>query len=191
MSWKKWIVALATIMVTTQFVPASANRCGSNDCNFNLCDCDPCDRESVYADWLYWRTLKCDLDYVISAPGEEGPFNKLHSVCLDWDSGFRVGFLKACGDVDFGIHYTYFRTCESSKVNVDNSDDFLFRTRLVLEDQNFNLAQGKYDLDLNLVDAELGYALEVSDCLAARAFSGFRYASIDQKLQSALCGCGS
>jgi len=113
-------------MVTTQFAPASADCYESNDCGFSLCDCDPCDGWSVYADWLYWRTRKCDLDYAISI--NDDIFDKLHSVCLDWDSGFRVGVLKACGDVDFGIHYTSFNTSASS-----------YELDLIQSENNFDL----------------------------------------------------
>ncbi len=182
------MVALATVMVTTQVTPASAQNCGSyecetNDCGFSLCDCDPCDGWSIYADWLYWNTRKCDLDYAVTfGSGEEsGNIKSLNGVCPSWDSGFRVGILKACGDVDFGVHYTYFKSTDSAHVETENTigitqigDEFIGLSTV-------DYAGASYDLTLNQIDLEMGYAMEVSDCLAARLFSGFRYASIDQK----------
>ena len=56
-------------------------------------ECDPCDGWSVYADWLYWRTRKCDLDYAISI--NDDIFDKLDNE--------RVGHLMSLvSDHTFG-----------------------------------------------------------------------------------------
>ncbi len=191
MFWKKWLVALATVMVTTQVTPASAQNCGSyecetNNCGFSLCDCDPCDGWSLHADWLYWNTRKCDLDYAFTfGTGEaSGHIESLKSVCPSWDCGFRVGLQKMCGDMDFGVHYTYYKS--TSKSSTDNTHHGIARSQIggefaATSDGNIGYASGGYDLLLNQIDFEIGYGMEMSDCLAARLFSGLRYASINQK----------
>lgn len=186
MSWKKWIVALATVVTTTSFAPASAADCydcdTGSDCGFSLCDCDPCEGWSVYADYLYWTVRRCDLDYAFSY---DGTINGLYSVCPSYDSGFRIGVLKACGDVDFGVHYTYFKGKDSAYVTNENNS--IGQTRLnpgtfQIADGDIELATAGYSVELNQLDLELGYHLEVSDCLAARLFTGFRFANIKQDL---------
>jgi hypothetical protein len=191
MSWKKWMVALATFAVTTQVTPASADRydncCPSSDCGFSFCDMDPCDGWSIYVDWLYWRTRKCDLDYAVSGSLVDfGPVDDIlavdsvHSVHPSWDSGVRFGVLKSLGDMDVGIHYTYFQSKDSNSATPGG--DFILLPTLF---NSFGLlpatASGTYDVTLHQVDVEAGYHLEVSDCLAGRMFTGFRYANIEQK----------
>ncbi len=188
MSLKKWMVALATVLATTQLTPASAQNCGSyeceTDCGFSLCDCDPCDGWSIYADWLYWNTRKCDLDFAFKSDGSS-VIESLHSVCPSWDSGFRIGVLKECGDAYFGVHYT--RYCnDSSNHLLDESDGYIRRSQIGSEfsatvDDAIEYAAGSYKLELNQLDFELGFNLDFSDCLDARAFTGFRWASINQK----------
>lgn len=192
MSWKKWMVALATVVTTTSFAPASASDCyecdSGSDCGFNLCDCDPCEGWSVYADYLYWRVRRCDLDFAFTDASSDSSYvNKVWSVSPSYDSGFRVGILKACGDMDFGAHYTYFKSNDHLSVAQADIEGDLGQTRLTDNSLNVSaiqLARGDYRVELNQLDLELGYHLEVSDCLAARLFTGFRYANIKQEFSS-------
>ena len=196
MSWKKWIVALSTVVFTTQFAPANAggynNDCGSdcgydNDCGFSLCDCDPCEGWSVYADYLLWRVRKCDLDYAFTSVDDW--ITGGYSVDPSYDSGFRIGVLKACGDVDFGVHYTWFQSKDSDSVNAADLGVTLGQNKIVaggsfLGADPIALASSEYTFELNQLDIEMGYHLEVSDCLAARLFTGFRFANIKQHQDS-------
>ncbi|GEM_PF-2215965 len=194
MSWKKWIVALSTVVFTTSFAPASAGDCyecdTGSDCGFSLCDCDPCEGWSVYADYLYWRVRRCDLDYAFGyESGIDGRADRKYSVNPSYDSGFRIGVLKACDDLDFGVHYTWFQNCNDDSVDV-SSNGVLLGQVLLNPDAPFatapyQLAASNYKFELNQLDVELGYHLEVSDCLAARLFTGFRYANFKQKRTTA------
>jgi hypothetical protein len=189
MSWKKWIVALSTVVFTTQFAPASASSCNSDcgsssDCGFSLCDCDPCEGWSVYADYLYWRVRRCDLDYAFVRNGADY-ITDVYDVNPSYDSGFRVGVLKACGDLDFAVHYTWFQGKDDDSLNtlsVDNGS-VIGQTKLnpgAVFVGSIAVAGSEYKVELNQVDIEAGYHLEISDCLASRLFAGFRYANIKQ-----------
>lgn len=193
MSWKKWIVALSTVVFTTQFAPASAGDCyecdSGSDCGFSLCDCDPCEGWSVYADYLLWRVRKCDLDYAYKIEGDLA--KGLYSVDPSYDSGFRVGVLKACDDVDFGVHYTWFQSKDNDSIDVSSAGFALGQTLLsndnssmFLDGSPIQYAGSEYKFELNQIDVEAGYHLEVSDCLASRVFGGFRYANIKQKSET-------
>ncbi|CCB90863.1 MOMP-like family protein [Waddlia chondrophila 2032/99] len=201
MSWKKWIVALSTVVSSTQFTPANASdyySCDTgSDCGFSLCDCDPCEGWSIYADYLYWRPRRCDLDYAFTYVGAEGAIGgdvrKLAGICPSYDSGFRIGVLKACGDLDLGIHYTWFRSKDGSSINnvdqdfaigITGSSGVVFSDIAGETPPLIEFAASDYKVELNQVDVELGYHLELSDCLATRLFSGFRYANIKQTRDS-------
>ncbi len=187
MSWKQWIVALSTVVLTTQFTPANADYCDSSrDCGFNFCDCDPCEGWSIYADYLYWRVRNCDLDYAVKFDPTTGYTTKLYEVDPSYDSGFRVGLLKACNDMDFAIHYTYFKS--KDRDHAYDSDGHLGRTRLsdpaFTTNGDIQYASGGYKVQLNQIDVEAGYHTELTDCFASRLFGGFRYANIKQHLVS-------
>ncbi|CCB90864.1 MOMP-like family protein [Waddlia chondrophila 2032/99] len=197
MSWKKWIVALSTVVFSTQFSPANAGSYSScdtgSDCGFSFCDSDPCEGWSIYADYLYWRPRKCDLDYAITyiengSELQEAFATGLSGICPSYDSGFRIGILKAFGDLDFGVHYTWFRSKDGSSINNVGEDFLILPTKIggasLFVTDGIQLAASDYKIELNQVDVELGYHLELSDCLAARLFSGFRYANIKQTQDS-------
>ncbi|ADI37441.1 MOMP-like family protein [Waddlia chondrophila 2032/99] len=194
MSWKKWIVALSTVVFSTQFSPASAGNyynCDTgSDCGFSFCDSDPCEGWSIYADYLYWRPRRCDLNYAFTTLDTENEnlafVTGLSGICPSYDSGFRIGILKAFGDLDFGVHYTWFRSKDGSSINNVGEDFIIGQTKVIspFVTDPIELAASDYKVELNQIDAELGYHLELSDCLAARIFSGFRYAKIKQSQNS-------
>ncbi len=182
MSWNKWIIAFTVFAASQQATAATVDRCDT-DCGFNFCDCEPCEGWSFYADWLYWKTRKADLDYVFELD-INGFITASKDVCPGWDSGFRVGVLKQCGDIDFGLRYTYFSSDESSVTT--NPNGFLGRTQLgdhyaETTDGVIEYAGGSYDLKFNQIDIEIGHPLAFTDCINGRVFAGFRFASIDQE----------
>lgn len=181
MSLKKWMMALTALIMTTQTAPAQAE-----DCGFDLCACDPCEGWTVYADYLYWKPRTCNLDYVIVSE-EENVVTALKGVCPKWESGFRVGVQKACEDIYFGVHYTYF---DSNAFSSIQADGHLLPTLAGQRQTNFGAgnvryAEAEYGVTFNQIDIEAGYLMEVNNCLEATPHLGFRFASIDQSLEAA------
>lgn len=183
------LFALAALVVCTQVNPVYGNYYNCNDyydnsCGFSICDCDPCNEWSIYSDWIFWRTRRCDLDYAFPSSGSTNFKGKVKSVDPCYESGFRVGLLKECGDVDFGLHYTYFSVSESDTTK-DTENGFLARTRIgnpfaTTFNAFIEFTKGDYDLNFNLFDLEAGYHTELTECLHGRLFGGLRFAFIDQ-----------
>ena len=95
---------------------ASAATLTAGGCDYNYnCNNDCCgftDGVSVYADWIYWRAGKGDLDYAIPYDDPEAD-GKVKEICPGWDSGLRIGFVKDCDCWGFGADYLWYRNKKS------------------------------------------------------------------------------
>lgn len=157
--------------------------------NCNSC-CDSClDDWSIYADYLYWRARRCDLDYAVDYTNAVfAQFSdSIHAVEPCYDNGVRVGVRKECGKSFYLVDYTYYNTSESNSVS--NADGFLAGTRHIgnfdgLTQGDILFAKGKWDLDYNVVSVLGGYHLNnCNRCFTSYFAGGFKYASIDQELR--------
>jgi hypothetical protein len=149
--------------------------------------CAPCSSWVVYGEWLYWRARRCQLDFAFNGEPSGDPDSstgRVHSVEPCYDHGFRVGFQRYCGDLFFDAFYTYFRNDEKhTVVNIDGLSGTHY-LNAVGGSQGFELARGKWDLDLRTVDILAGYQWSRKKCFHPYVFGGFKYASIDQELKS-------
>lgn len=159
MKFLKWTIALALLCNVQMGFAQNRNACDpcdpcatSNSCS--LCDIDFCDVEySVYADFLYWKVSKGDLN-MGQDDGKEEYFNP------DYDCGYRLGAVARYNNWDLGVRYTSYWT--DDKKSKGSSGD------------------AKFDFDYDVVDIELGYSCCL-DCANAtiRPFAGAKLAWID------------
>lgn len=170
-----------------------------------FCDpfCDPCAAytevgESLHigGEWLYWKTRRSDLDYAIVGEStiDEGsdniPDGKVHSICPDYDHGYRISALYNCdGCWTFGFNYTSFSTSDTSDVKRITQED-IFPSRkqsyvLNADDRDLQYAQATYDVDLNQYDIAFGfYSVLPSFNSQIRSFGGIRIAFLDQSMST-------
>lgn len=158
----------------------------SNDC---CDDCyDPCCTSgfTVYGDWLYWSPRKCTLDYALPYDGSNA-IGKVHSVCPSYDNGYRIGLSKTCDCWTYGINYTHYHSDERSSVT-DATNGDLAGTRIidnytVLSQGSIQFAKAKWDLDYDVISLYAGYNTTFN-CVDTVIFGGFKFAFIDQKLDT-------
>ncbi len=184
----------------------------ANDCmSCNPCNpCDPCDSFcdgwSVYGDWLFWKVRRSGLDYTIEGDNFESPrheydsntyvpFGKMHCVDPEYQSGYRIGFAKNFCELDVGVRYTHFKADHTnSKYSEDYSldgtrqhplDDEAYTSSWGSSSINdFDYAESGYSLKLDQIDVEAGKAWDTCEGLRVRPFVGFRYARIDQHMNT-------
>lgn len=96
MKWIKWIIGLGLICNASL---ASAEECKTDK---SSCGCDSGFGYSFYADYLYWKVCRSDLD--VGSPD--------HYVNPDYDHAFRVGGGISCDCWDLQIRYTSFETSD-------------------------------------------------------------------------------
>lgn len=153
----KWLIGLALLFSAPTYAD-SCNPCGSNDSCGSSCDpCDMslCDYEySAYVELLYWHPCRNGLNY---ADGDHTRY-----VDTGYDLGYRLGgFVHGdCGDLH--VRYTSFDNNYSSSHGENH---------------------GKYDLNLDVIDIELGANLSFCcDNLHLRPFVGTRLAWVEEKI---------
>lgn len=88
-----------------------------------------------YGDLLYWEVCRGDLDFSSSPTSYVQP---------EYDFGFRIGGFLVCDCWDLHIRYTHLDTSESSAGGTST-------TR-------------RYELDMNMVDTEVGFSFIVESC---------------------------
>ena len=147
----------------------------------------------MYGDWLYWNVRRCDIDYAVpfsetaNLLGQLPIFDSIGSVktvCTDYESGYRLGLLKSCGDIDFRIHYTHYQADDTNKATGDLAGTYLnkLNSAILLNERVVQFAKADYDLEYDVVDVEVGYDLDFGRCTQACLFGGFKYANICQDL---------
>jgi len=190
---KKHIFLLLALVSTTAGIEA-------RNYSYNECyPCDPCVVEeccpnffcdfegefTIYGDYLYWRTRRCELDYAVPLDSNEYIGN-VYNVCPEYDSGFRVGAKYRCGDMDVEGRYTWFYSSSEDQVT-DPTSGNLAGTRIVDEfgdvsQGSIELARANWNIHYNAADALVGYDMDVGNCFDFRLFGGFKYLNIEQNL---------
>ncbi len=151
------------------------------------------------ADFLWWRAceegLELGTEEFVSTFSSEGStsdtvINRSHSKepKFKYDPGFRIGFgTKTCDCWDFAVNWTHFH----SKSNVNgaaveaNGTTFSSGFERVVG-ANPERVQGRYSLNLDLVDIEFGRKFYVSSCFVLRPEFGLRVARINQNYRLSL-----
>jgi len=143
-----WLIGLLLICSTQMSYAKDCSPCAEVEecdfCDFNMCDV--C--YSVYADALFFQVHRSGL-----AVGKNH-----HTICPDWDWGYRIGGNAKWKDWDLGLRWTSFDT--STKEHHHH-----------------------YKLDFDVLDIELGYTWHASCAkLAFRPFIGAKLAWTKEKL---------
>lgn len=172
---------ISVILFLSTFLFSSVR---ANDC----CPTPCCAEWKVYGDWIYWNTRRCQLDYATPFDSiATTAIGNVSSVCPGYESGFRVGISRECGNTFYDLFYTYYRPDASDTTT--NVDGNLAGSRIV---ENFTalipgtiaLAKGKWNLDYDEVNLLMGYKLCSRPCVESYVVGGFKYASIDQDFES-------
>lgn len=188
MELRKLFSSAAAVLAVLSMSPVYADDCGScepvcDPCCPSLDYCDSCDDWTFYGDWLYWRARKCGLDYALPAEDSDNFIGKVYGPCLDYDSGYRLGFVLGCEGMDLGVRYTSYNTdafSSNTDANGNMAASLVGENHLNVTNHEFQYASGKYALDLDVFDLEASYGMEVTDELNAGLYAGFRYATLDQ-----------
>lgn len=147
------------------------------------------------ADFLWWRANEEGLDLgteetvdsfnLPSAPDRTSVVNRSHrkQPNFKYDPGFRIGLANycACDCWDVALNWTHYHTKASVNGASDTDEGVSFFSeweRVV--DANPTKAAGRYSLNLDLVDLELGRKFYVSSCFVLRPQFGLRIARINQ-----------
>lgn len=178
--------------------------CGgyANECEAYACCEEPCSRWAVYADFLWWRATEGGLalgkEILVSREGLNpitGDYalvtkdSRVRNLNFDYDPGFRLGVLYAdagCG-WDSCLEWTHFHT-KASATGLSVIDPsvpgyhayWAFMTYWEVVPQNYPaFAKGKWTLDMDLLDFEIGHAFDMAP-FTFRPHFGLRGALIDQ-----------
>ena len=156
------------------------------------CCCSPHAGWSVFADWLYLRVSRDGLDFAaLNDPGPTteilGP-TELFRAEPDYESGLRIGanYVTCCG-WGLGIAYTAFDT--SAEASLFDPTGTAGATRIHPDavdvgDGDIQRANTRYDFELDVIDVDFGYWVDLNCCAAFHFFGGFRMAYIDQRMNT-------
>jgi len=148
----------------------------------------------VSGDLLYWRSDEDGLEYVLKVRNQDaggGAINfsdaQLKDLHFDWNWGFRagIGYDLPWDGWDFYINYTHYKN-EASASQTEHENRVLvipFPAEIGNAFQLFTQhAKGKWNLNYNTLDLEIGRNYFLSRALSIRPFFGLRGAWIDQKM---------
>lgn len=151
-------------------------------------------------DWVvevagfYWKPYQENMEYAVYNEVTEEAWvagfdyinANFENPNFKWDFGFKlgIGYNTTCDGWDFGVNWTRFSGGANGKREAETEDNAILYSFW----SNGSLGAGlieteisvNWDLDLDLVDVELGREFWTGKRLAFRPFIGLRYASIDQ-----------
>lgn len=176
--------------------PPAYLRCGNpNPCSF-------CDNLRLDVEYLWWRACSQDIDlgyeetFRIGSVPTNGTAVPTQSLRLKspkdhFQSGFRVGldYISPCCGWDGGLYYTHFhskaRASAVSAVSLEDgataTDGVAFRPLFETVANSIpDVAEGRWTLNLDYLDLEIGHKYYVSSCFVLRPFIGLRGARINQ-----------
>ena len=190
---------LCTTLFTTFCVAATSLSAAScpppcppapcSPCEIDFCDWGGFDGTfTVYGDWLYWRTRRCDLDIAMEGtidPQEGTPplIGDVINLRSKYESGYRIGaYYTTQTGMTLGARYTRFENnfgsfYESENPFLKNRPHPSLMAVLFSKD-------ALYSVDYDLVNVEFGIALPLSGTSKVRAFATTNFASIDEKLDT-------
>lgn len=183
---------------------------------YSRCDCDTVCGDSGFldsfafrADFLWWRACEDGVDLGTvenveintgtAIPARSSIINTSRSKkpSFKYDPGFRIGIANhcSCDCWDFAVNWTSYHT--KAKVRGLSADDFINSSTFFSEWERVvnafpRVANGRYSLNLDLVDIEFGRKFYVSNCFVLRPDFGLRFARIHQtyRVESASFGIG-
>lgn len=176
---------------------------GYNPPAYCTCGCDTVcdslfDNVSVRVDFLWWRAneeglqLGVEENVALFAPStvNNSVFNETRTKKpnFKYDAGFRLGLINhcACDCYDIALNWTHYHTkanvrgaTPSTSNTATNSTTFYSDWERVVGANPIS-AKGRYTLNMDLVDLELGRKFYVSNCFVLRPNIGLRGVRIDQ-----------
>lgn len=154
----------------------------------------------VRMDTLVWKPCVDDLDFAATVSGQidniDNPQEvRYHSICPDWEPGYRINLKKPCfwNAFDFYFSYTWFRSHDSGKTTAKNGD----RIAAVIPDPTsinevaffnetgfFDEARAKWKMLYQTFDFLIARECPFASCQSLTPFFGVQYMKFDQKIKS-------
>jgi len=150
---------------------------------------------------LYWNAHQDGMEYAVDSKVENTPNESRTNIIdakylnpsFDWNWGFKagIGYNSTCDGWDFGIVWTRYNGSASSHDEAEESDNHTLlpiwsnygsESRADLPIFATDI-ETNWDLDLDLVDLELGREFWNSKRLALRPFIGLRIARVRQSFE--------
>jgi len=142
-------------------------------------------------DYLLWRARRRALDFAVVDPTNnalpEGPVN---SVFYDTDAGIRAGFTFSLPNPEweFAAYYTYFHA-HGNQTFTAPTEGVIYPTVLSpVGPREVTGAFAQANVDLDLVDLQLGPRLAVGECVLLQFFGGLRSGHVNMKYNAYYTG---
>ena len=208
--WKKMVVAVLAVFVTTAFAaspkvtskeeaPKSFQEQGyamSEDqmtAGYNSparIDTHGYDF-SIWGSFLYWQGMQDFMELGYYPVGTGDSYTKTQEqieMDFDWKPGFKVG-IGASTDYDhwdFAAEYTWFHAKNKKSHTVDSTVYFYVPRYNNLTSTGINKVSGSWKMNFDIVDAEMARSYYVGTKLSFRTFFGARAAWLNQKYKEQL-----
>ncbi|CRX38633.1 Lpg1974 family pore-forming outer membrane protein [Estrella lausannensis] len=153
----------------------------------------------VRMDTLAWKPCVDDLDFAATVKGQISDVDNprkvdYHSICPDWDLGYRINLKKASfwNCFDFHFSYTWFRSHDSSKATAHNGERIaavladpttINEAALFSGDGFFDTARAKWKMLYQSFDFVIARECPFANCQSITPFFGFQYLKFDQKIK--------
>ena len=141
------------------------------------------------ADYLQWRTSRSGLDYLVTDDATAFLFSgQVRDINPGSQPGFRVGIGLVLDDGwDFGGRYTNYTAANGA--HFVDPDEQSFATRVnpdafLLGDGDIAEATSIFSVDLEQIDAEMGFWSIRDEFTQVRLFGGGRLGSLDQRMNT-------
>jgi len=164
-------------------------------------------------DWMitlagfYWESHQDGMEYAIEnnvaapssgslTPGAANDLNNLidakyQTPDFDWDWGFKLGlgYNTTCDGWDFGVVWTWYRGKAHDHIEAEHDDNSSLLPLWSAFDSSIGGIlfvtdiETNWNLEMNLVDIELGREYWVSKRMTTRPFVGLRVAFLDQEFE--------
>lgn len=154
----------------------------------------------VRMDTLVWKPCVDDLDFAATLSGQLSDIDnpkklEYHSICPDWDLGYRINLKKPSfwNCFDFHFSYTWFRSHDSSKATAKNGERIaavlanptaINEIALFNGDGFFDSARAKYKMLYQSFDFVIARECPFASCQSITPFFGFQYLKFDQKIKA-------
>jgi hypothetical protein len=190
----KEFVTSQPVFVPSQAIPAPVPVCPYDESYTSICD--PCGSScfdalrgfGVYADYLYWKARRGDLDYAVNAINLDGPFTgNVYALNPEYSSGYRVGITKECNCFYLDGCYTHYNS-HVSKTTIVPPPGLLAPTHGLANISGVNIGQvqfarSEWKIDYDTGDVLAGYNWNVWDDIDVSFFGGFKIARIYQRVE--------
>jgi hypothetical protein len=148
----------------------------------------------VTGEYLLWHANECGLAYATKVDATTTKKGKVENVHFEWDSGFRVGlgYRLPHDKWELSLTWTGFSTDANGKASTTTGLIFPEWTPGIIASATGGAfvteMNGKWSMDLNILDGEVGRYFMVTRKLALKPHFGLRGVWIDQDYEAKLKG---